>query len=460
MGLGLNGGGAAAARFLAESGADVIATDLRDETILRPTLESLKDLNIEYRLGEHLIEDFEQSDLVIKNPAVKKDSPYLQVAKRIETDLTLFLRFSDNPILAVTGSKGKSTTVSALYQILRESGYEAYLGGNITVSPLSFFEKTSEAPEAPVVLELSSWQLADIAWIEDCSQEIILKPEISMISNIMHDHQNAYNSFEEYVNDKRVIYRNQDENQILICRDDQWGRSFASETKAKTIFISEKKLTGEECAYLEEDDGGWIQSRGLEDQILSDILSIKGNHNRINLLQASAAAWCFGCDAREIIESGQRFQGIPYRMEPVAEGQIGSTRVQWINDSAATMPDAMIASSSSFSEPVYLICGGTDKELDFSPCSTLSANVRQLFLLQGSATEKMEPLLPQHLKNQTPFTSLEASVDAALKAILRDAPEEAVILLSPGAASFGMFINEFDRGDQFTALAQDRQDCC
>ncbi|MDY7027973.1 MAG: UDP-N-acetylmuramoyl-L-alanine--D-glutamate ligase, partial [Spirochaetota bacterium] len=140
MGLGLHGGGIATARFLAGQGAELTVTDLRDEETLRPSMEQLRGLPIRYVMGRHEMEDFSGADMVIKNPAVRRSSPYLKAARRVETDLTLFLRLNRRPVLAVTGSKGKSTTVSVLHAIAKREYPEALLGGNITISPLSFVQ--------------------------------------------------------------------------------------------------------------------------------------------------------------------------------------------------------------------------------------------------------------------------------------------------------------------------------
>ncbi len=164
MGLGLHGGGLESARYLAEKGAIVTVTDLRDETTLKPTIEKLKDFPIRYVLGRHEIEDFRNSDLIVKNPAVTPNSPYLQAAKRIETDISLFLAACQARLVAVTGSKGKSSVSSAIHFVLNEQGQtprrKAWLGGNIAISPLSFLDELGE--EDDVVLELSSWQLGDL----------------------------------------------------------------------------------------------------------------------------------------------------------------------------------------------------------------------------------------------------------------------------------------------------------
>jgi UDP-N-acetylmuramoylalanine--D-glutamate ligase len=153
MGLGLNGGGLEAARYLATHGAQVTVTDLRDEKVLRPSIEALSDLPIRFVLGKHEISDFKSADVVVKNPAVRPDSPYLAVAKRIETDISIFLQENPARLSAVTGSKGKSSTSSALYWALASIRNKAtsagapilhgkaYLGGNITVSPLTFLDQ-------------------------------------------------------------------------------------------------------------------------------------------------------------------------------------------------------------------------------------------------------------------------------------------------------------------------------
>jgi len=160
MGLGLHGGGIASARFFSQIGAIVTVTDLRDATSLESALQQLKGLPIRYVLGRHEVRDFESADIVIKNPGVRNDSPYLAYATHIETDISIFLRYSESAVIAVTGSKGKSTVATAIWHVLSRNMPKALLGGNITVSPLDFLQETSE--EVPVVLELSSWQLGDL----------------------------------------------------------------------------------------------------------------------------------------------------------------------------------------------------------------------------------------------------------------------------------------------------------
>lgn len=443
MGLGLHGGGLESARFFAERGARVCVTDLRDEKLLQPSIEALSGFPIRYVLGRHEIADFSKADLVIKNPAVRPSSPYLAAAKTIESDISIFLRYSASPLAAVTGSKGKSSTASAIFHGFAASGREALLGGNITVSPLSFLHRT--APDIPVVLELSSWQLADLRG------KGVLKPKAAVITAIMPDHLNYYTSMEEYVSDKRVIYSGQGSDDFTICDlDSDWGRSFAGETRAKVLYYSEHRheLEG---AWLEEgrEDvawegaaSGWSAFGGKESPILPSSLLVQGTHMKKNLLAASLALQTFGLTPESIHSAMGSFGGVEHRMELFAE----SGGVRWYNDSAATIPQASLASLQSFTEPVILIAGGADKNLDFEPVAEGFRRAKAIILLDGSATAKFVAALERvGIQYFGPFGDIGSAVAEAD----RLCSPGSVVLLSPGCASFGMFIHEFDRGEKF-----------
>ena len=442
MGLGLHGGGLESARFFCDKGAIVTVTDLRDETTLKPSIKALEGRAVRYVLGRHELEDFRTADIVIKNPAVSRTSPYLAAAKAIETDISVFLRYSKSPVVAVTGSKGKSSTASAIHFGFTHAGVHSLLGGNITVSPLSFLDDTDAG--RPVVLELSSWQLADMRGLG------VLKPEVAVITAIMPDHMNYYSSMEEYVADKRLIYADQDSTDVTICdRDSDWGRSFASETKAKVLWYS-GKTHGEEGAWLETGvrsfRGGFRRSmkngKAVIEEILPPSLLIPGIHMRKNLLAAGLALGAMGIEPSTISSAMANFPGVEHRLEFFAE----SAGVKWYNDSAATIPYAVDAALSSFDQPVVLITGGTDKNIDFEPLKTAYAKASAIVLLAGTGTEKLIPLLrEQRIGWRGPYDNLGQAVRAAGE-IAR--PGMAVVL-SPGCASFGMFLHEFDRGKKF-----------
>ena len=439
MGLGLNGGGLASAKFLAENGADVTVTDMKSETELAESIAALGDLPIRYVLGKHELGDFSGADLVVKNPAVRPDSPYILAAKSVQTDISLFLRFSSSPIIAVTGSKGKSSVSSAIHHILVSSGYTAFLGGNITLSPLSFLDRCTR--ETPVVLELSSWQLADMRG------QRVLKPRIAVLTSIMPDHMNRYSSMEEYVADKRLIYSDQDESCYTICNaDDSWGRSFASETRAKILWYasSYKGLPG---AWLDEAPSrmGFFSSSAIRSEsevILPQDILVPGAHQRMNMLASALACRAFGVGPSQVVATVATFRGVEHRLELFAEKK----GISWYNDSAATIPQAVIAALNSFERPVVLITGGTDKNIDFSPVQSEYSKAKFLILLSGTGTDKLKPILDaQGIAYAGPFDNIGRAVDEAAS---HSAPGD-VVVLSPGCASFGMFINEFDRGRKF-----------
>ncbi len=449
MGLGLNGGGLATARFFASHGARITITDMKSATDLAPSIEALSDISgIRFVLGTHDIQDFESADLVIKNPGVKlQGNPYLAAAKSIESDVSVFLRFNRSPVLAVTGSKGKSSTVSALHWGLTALGVPARLGGNITVSPLSFLHELKD--DTPVVLELSSWQLADLRG------RGLLKPRIAILTPIMPDHQNWYGGMEPYVADKKLLYADQEADTWTLCNsDDEWGPVFAAETRGRVRWYSTRKLpAGRPGAWLTEDGSGWMNPwiSGTADnhtkpvQILPESVSVPGAHMRQNLLNAAQAMVLYGCDPAQTTDALARYPGIQHRLEFFHE----KNGVRWFNDTAATIPEAAAAALTAFSGPVILLSGGTDKELDFRPLVAVAGKAKELLLLAGTGTDKLIPMLkdagiPWH----GPYSTLTELIDKAR--IFAQSGD--TVLFSPGATSFGMFKNEFDRGNQFKNL--------
>nr|WP_314994273.1 UDP-N-acetylmuramoyl-L-alanine--D-glutamate ligase [uncultured Treponema sp.] len=442
MGLGLNGGGLASARFFAEHGAKaVIVTDMKTEQELAPSVAELRRYpNIRFALGGHRLDDFSAADIVIKNPGVKREgNPYLAAARCIETDISLFLRFSPAPILGVTGSKGKSSTVSALHYGLRQCGIPAFLGGNITVSPLTFLAETRA--DTPVVLELSSWQLGDLA---QCPQ---FKPKIALLTTIMPDHQNWYGAMEPYVADKKIIYRNQDHRDYTICNyDDEWGAVFAEETAGRVFWYSTKPLPQPRLgAWIESDGSAHIRLEPGKDQLLlPSRIAVPGMTLKQNVMAASLALALYGVPVADIPGCMQNYRGIPHRLEFFYETE----QFKFYNDSAATIPEAAAAAVNAFDAPIILITGGTDKKLDFTSLAPELKKAKALFLLAGTGTDKLTPLLrAQHTPFFGPYPNL-VSLLHAVECEIDGAAQETVVF-SPGATSFGMFKNEFDRGNCF-----------
>ncbi len=499
MGLGLNGGGEAAVRFFLKKGAYVLVTDMKSQEALQPTIDRIsadKDLDtsrLTYRLGEHRIEDFESADCVIKNPGVKYEgNKYLAAAKAIETDLSIFLRFTDCPIIAVTGSKGKSSTVSAIYYGLKSAGYQAFLGGNITVSPLTFFDQVNQ--DTPVVIEFSSWQLADLRG------RGVLRPHISIITKIVPDHQNWYGNMEDYVADKRLIYADQSKGDYSIfdAEDDEvgtgpdkslhpgadtWGNLFAGETKATVLRYGKGPLeadpkTGKPVygVWQDKDSKGNFCGKVFlpqmkKPEVILRGLSVPGEHMKINVLNAALVMYLMGIPADRTAQICGSWTGIDHRLQFFHQWKNSKgAQIKFYNDSCATVPEAAAAASQSFGKSVIFMTGGTDKGLDLTQLAhtltqkgslnELNENgvipIKDLYLLAGSATDKLLPELDKEgIKYKGPFDSLDALLDQAKKD-LENLTEDNVFVFSPGATSFGMFTNEFDRGNKYMKGIKDR----
>ena len=493
MGLGLNGGGEATVRFLMKHGALVTVTDMKTKEQLAPTLNRLLPemrkygRRLRFVLGGHKEEDFSSADIVIKNPGVKiQGNKYLALAKTIETDLSIFLSLTKAPIIAVTGSKGKSSTVSAIHYGLKAAGFNAFLGGNITVSPLTFLEETSEA--TPVVLELSSWQLADLRG------RGVLKPKIALITTIVPDHQNWYGSMENYVADKKLIYADQTPGQWTICGTDSWGDIFASETKGNVLRYSTKpqttmqtqgKLT--EGGWLDAEGRGWVSlpteqfpnfatnaAGSMQPQLVLDSLLVPGIHSKQNALMAALVLSLIQVPSQKTQNVLSLWPGIPHRLEYFHRWFLllkdNETQLEYrlFNDTAATVPEASVAAAQAFPIPVQLICGGTDKELDFTEfVKQIKAHPpANIHLLPGTATNKLVPLLVQeNIPYRGPYETLglllhdlklclESSASWTARQYKDKKPEFYPVVFSPGATSFGLFDNEFHRGEVFKDLVQ------
>ena len=493
MGLGLNGGGEAAVRFFLKKGAYVLVTDKKTQAQLQSTVDALENdasldkSRLSYRLGEHRIEDFKNADCVIKNPGVNYDgNEYLAAAKAIESDLSIFLRFTKAPIIAVTGSKGKSSTVSSIYYGLKQSGYNCFLGGNITVSPLSFFDEVTE--DTPVVIEFSSWQLADLRG------RGILKPYISIITKIVPDHQNWYKSMQNYVCDKRLIYKDQTagDYSIFDAGEDEpgtgpeealnpgldcstWGNLFSSESKATVLRYGKSKLKEKQYGVWQDVDSDgkfcgkvFLPKMDKPEIILRD-LSVPGDHMKTNLLNAALVMYLMGIPSKKIIEVLGQWSGIEHRLQYFHTWQKDCKQYKFYNDSCATVPEATASATQAFGKPIILLAGGTDKGLAFNPLIKVLTNkepdqieVKDLYLLDGTATQKLIPYLDSSkVKYHGPYESLDSMLKD-LKSNLENESsssiqnvESEVIVFSPGATSFGLFSNEFDRGEQFMKKVKD-----
>ena len=443
MGLGILGGGVGVARYLAGHGAQVTVTDMRDADSLRESIRQLDDYPITYHLGGHDLLDFtsERADIVVRNPGVRPDSPYLNAAReadvRVEMEMSLFFRECPAPILGVTGTKGKTSVSTLCGEILRHWRQETLLAGNMGISALAELETL--VPETPVVIELSSFQL-------EALDENRLGPHVAAITNISEDHLDRYDDFEHYVRTKLTIGHHLKSTDFLVYnRDDRESRRVVGETSALLIpfGLNDRQEDG---AWLAGDDLVWRFQGDETRWPRPDQLSLSGNHGALNVLAAIAATSAYGAPAEAIASGLASFEGVANRLEEVAT----IDGVLFVNDTSATAPAATIAALDVLTpraKRLHLIAGGSDKRSDLEELGrAIAGSGARVLMLDGNAT----PLLTGHILNaggsiEGPFVTMACAVTAAIEG----ASDGDIVALSPGCASFGMFRNEFDRGQQF-----------
>lgn len=468
LGLGLypQGSGAASARFFARAGARVTVTDRKTRWELGGAVSRLRGLRIRFVLGRHLMEDPRRSDLVVRNPGVRADSPELRLARRlgipVVSDISVFFRLCPAPIVGVTGTRGKSTTTALLAEMLKGTGRRVFVGGNIQVSPLTFAGRVRK--QDIVVLELSSWMLETLRGERR-------SPQVAVLTNVMRDHLNTYRGMKEYAAAKASIFEFQDRDDVAVLnRDNALARGIGRSVAAQRFWFSKKSFPGENGAFVRD---GWIIVRdgGAERRVARTmVVALAGEHNLENALAAIAAAAALGVPAAHIKKTLRSFRGLHSRQEIIRR----KGGIIWVNDTTATTPDATIAALRRFgaqgvldyaplrsnnilraSEPkarelrrIILIAGGADKKLDFAELAReVKRRAWHVFLLPGNATDMLLKELAR--ARSTVCAHRVASMREAVRAARAVARRGDIVILSPGAASFGLFQNEFDRGEQF-----------
>lgn len=467
MGLGLYslGSGISAAKFFIAHGARVLITDLKSKSDLAAQIASVKKFyeaakkkskfkiyKPVFVLGEHREKDFSAADIVMKNPAVRAGSPYLDLAKRhgvrIETDISLFFGLCAVPIVGITGTRGKSTTTTLVHEILASSGWSAYLGGNIQISPLSFVDKVlkKKKEKTAVVLELSSWML-------ESTGEAKISPHVALITNMMPDHLNTYAGMADYISAKENIFRFQKNSDVAILnRDNDITLKIGERVRGRRFWFSAKYFGGENGCFV-KDKKIFFRADGKVKSIcaVADI-KIPGAHNLQNVLAAVCLAAAIGIPSSVVKKAVKKFRGIANRLELIRE----SRGIKFYNDTTATTPDAVIAALRALNRPgkIVLIAGGADKNLEFNEIAKeIKRQKIRLILFSGRATEKLTAELDKihYHPAHEPIRDMKSAVNLAVSLTGRGD----IILLSPGAASFGIFQNEFDRGRQFVKIVKE-----
>ena len=423
--------------------ASITVFDKREEDkIDKNILKKIEKYNISKQFGENYLSNLKDFDIIFKSPSCRPDIPEIkqEVKKgaKLTSEIELVLELAPCKIIAVTGSDGKTTTTSLIYEILKNK-YKCYLGGNIGI-PL--FTKISEMkPEDIIVLELSSFQLMTIK----------TSPNIAVITNVTPNHLDIHKTYNEYIEAKANIFKNQKEEDTLVLNyDNEITRNFSKIAPGKVIYFSSKEKIKNGIIY----DDGIIKS--CEDGLRRHILKLKdttlrGTHNAENICAAIAATKGL-VEIEDQVKAIKNFKGVPHRLEFVRE----LNGNKWYNDSIATSPTRTIAGLNSFDEEIVLIAGGYDKHLDYEPIAEPILNKVKTLILTGQTAEKIFGAVKQKKEEQNKSIDMYKvnNLEEAVQKAKEQAKPNQIILFSPASASFDSFKNFEERGEKFKELVR------
>ncbi len=454
--VGLGRTGLATARFLHQQGARVLVADTADETQLGDSVRMLREMGVAVELGPHRISSFQDADFIVVSPGVCHTIEPIEQAKSRDIPLMgeveLASRFIKEPIVAVTGTNGKTTTTELVGQMLINSGISVFVGGNIG-NPLIEYVGSGQKKQI-VVAEISSFQLDTID---------SFRPKVSVLLNITADHLDRYPDFETYADSKIRVFNNQQADDVAVLNgSDPLIRAKTKGIKSQRLFFPSLEaneqgaiLNGKKI-ILNLNKLKRIQSKiripqstrlsssqaAFRNQEYLDIAKIhlQGRHNFENACAASLAALAAGATLEGIQKTLDHFKGLAHRLEHVATVNV----VHYYNDSKATNVDGVLRALDCFSKPVLLLMGGRDKGSNFHVLQDRIRKHAKELIVMGEAAEPIRSAL-----GQSTMTKVAASMADAVTTAYQDADPEDVVLLSPGCASFDRYSSYAERGDDF-----------
>jgi UDP-N-acetylmuramoylalanine--D-glutamate ligase len=452
--VGLGRTGLAAARFLHQKGARVLVADTADETQLGDSVGTLRKMGVALELGPHRVSSFQNADLIVVSPGVCHTiEPIAQAIARgvpLMSEVELASRFIKEPIVAVTGTNGKTTTTELLGQMLKNSGISVFVGGNIG-NPLIEYAGSGQKMQV-VVAEISSFQLDTID---------SFRPNVSVLLNITADHLDRYPDFETYADSKIRVFRNQQADDVAVLNgSDPLIRAKTKEIKSQRLFFPALQANEQGAVLngkriiLNLDKLKRIQSKihiphpasRIPEYLNIAKIRLRGRHNFENACAASLAALAAGATLKGIQKTLDHFKGLAHRLEQVAT----VNRVHYYNDSKATNVDGVLRALDSFSKPVLLLMGGRDKGSNFSVLQDRIRTHAKELIVMGEAAEAIRSALGRLLP-----TKIVASMQEAVTTAFQDADPEDVVLFSPGCASFDWYKNYAERGDDFRRAVEE-----
>jgi len=438
--VGLGKSGVASALFLKAQGAQVTVSDTKSGDELRNEIPVLLDHGITVETGGHGERTFRGQDVIVVSPGVPVDAPALAQARSMGEavigEVELAAQFLPGPILAITGSNGKTTTTTLTGEILTASGVPALVGGNIGTPAISLVDRAQ--PETAIVLEISSFQLETIQ---------TFRPKVAVVLNVTPDHLDRHRTFETYVNAKARIFENQTRDDFAVLNeDDPTCVSLASRTRAKVFWFSRQKEV-KQGAWVREGNIVFLDGSRQREIMLASEVALKGAHNLENVLAAVCAGALMGCAPENIRRAVRDFKAVEHRLEFVATIR----GVDYYNDSKATNVDATIKALESFPANIHLILGGKDKGSDYSVLNDLlRQRVKRVYTI-GVAAEKIESQIVSSKSGGPEIVHAETLENALRKANATAQPGD-VVLLAPACASFDQFKNYEQRGQVFKEI--------
>jgi len=432
--LGLAISGVSTAKALYNLGANIIITDTKKEEELNQYIQELKDIKIKYILGSNNV-SLDNVDIIVKSPGIPMEIPLIKEANNrgieVITDIELAYRISKNHFIAITGTNGKTTTTTLTGELFNNAGKVSHVTGNIGVGIL--WEVVNSSSNDTFIIEASSFQLHSTK---------MFKPKVSVITNITPDHLNWHKSFDNYIDDKKKIFINQDKDDYTILNyDDEILREISKEVKSNLIFFS----SSSKLDYGVYVDGDFIvinNGSNIEKVMKYKDVKIPGKHNLENALAAVAIGWCMGISCRIVEETLKNFSGVEHRIEFVEK----INGVSFFNDSKGTNPDSSIKALETVNKPIILIAGGMDKGGEFDRFVDSFNNKVKALILLGETAEKIKDAAINKCFNNI---YIVGNMNEAVTKAYRIAESGDNILLSPACASWDMFENYEERGNIF-----------
>lgn len=443
--VGLGRSGVSATKLLCKKGLKVTVTDELNKSDLKDSLDALEGYEFEAELGKHVLKTFTDQDLIVVSPGVRLDIKPLEQARKnnipVISEIELAAQFITEPIIAITGTNGKTTTSHLVTEMIQAGNKTAFLGGNVGV-PLCDYVLKREKSDF-VVVEVSSFQL------ETCFD---FKPHVAIFLNVAPDHLDRYSGFDDYVKAKLRLKNNMTEEDYIVTNlRDSKLMSLLSGTPAKHFYFTTDSFAKIPSHYAEHFQGTHLEpsqivlrsERWKEHQFSLQGALLRGLHNRENMMAALLAAKLVGISNEAVQKVLLTFKSLPHRMEFVAR----KNQVSFYNDSKGTNVHSLMKSLESFREPVILIAGGKDKGEDYETLAPYIRKYVKSLILVGEAKEKLNRAIGDHSE-----TFLVGTFDEAVYVAYQKSRSGDVVLLSPGCASQDMFKNYEERGDHFKKI--------